>query len=219
MITLSILFNSVDKEEAKQVVKEKLRKKNSIFRPASIVSNELIQINGKILSHITCNLDSFDPSITFSQVDNYLQTFSENWLWKYSSVHTGTEEIQKKIKCLSFYSISIYSDYEKHMMNLILYIFAADEKDGVNKADVIMKYSKSPYEIVGCSEYFRIDNCYEVAVRIKNVNSDINEAKKILRVFSDCWSWTELTASSNGNFYEDKIVSVICRVRKGLNRI
>lgn len=94
------------------------------------------------------------------------------------------------------------------MLNCSFYINSVSKIDATNKVKTIFKYASLGFNLLGVSEYFKIDDCFIVNVEIPLSINSLDEIRDVLiRFFSD-WRLTGFEAFSEECVLDDSITSL-----------
>lgn len=72
------------------------------------------------------------------------------------------------------------------------------------------------YSILECTEYWKIDGCYEVGANLKTNGMTFEDYLMMLNKRSKQWSFTGLKASTDLNAPIGKILDMTCHFRSGI---
>ncbi|MGO4106440.1 hypothetical protein [Paenibacillus sp. YAF4_2] len=197
MIQATFFLDSSTKEDSKVIIKQFLSSRidNKSF---TIVANEMIQNEYGKFGKVTCEFTKFKTPLDYSSAISFLNSFTSEWNWSFHSASTTALEIYNKTIEVPLFYLTALNDGEA---GLDLYVMA----DSVGDPPTVLRdlieltaYS-GEYSILECTEYWKIDGCYEVGATLKTSGMAFEDYLTMLNKWSKQWSFTGLQAATDLN--------------------
>lgn len=196
---LTIKFDSLyqTKEENKRATKLLIEKLKPIIKSGTIVANEKKIRDGNPFFRTVLNIESKKELLDLSEVGKFLKVMlSNNWDYEYSGVHAPRFSLDIEDEYIDIPFIKFIKDSDTGQMLFSVYIVGSSEQDVINKLKKVFNEQLFSYTINDIVEYFKIDNCYIVDLKLQN-ELTLDQFKPSLLQITDKWRITGLEVHSS----------------------
>jgi len=215
---ITIRYKSLyrSKEESKGAAKLLLKKLNSSIKSGSMVANDKKNIAAKTFYLTTLDINLNDEIVDYTKANEFLQVLSNNWKWRFASIHTNELNIFVDNTNIQIPFIKVMLDNQENVLGCRFFVEGDSEKDVLIKLEVIIKKASINYYLGDVSKYFKIDDCYIIDVMIPFKGNAIKELKNILVNFSNKWIFTGLEAYTEECALDEHITEVSASFREAV---
>ncbi|AZS15941.1 hypothetical protein EI981_16860 [Paenibacillus lutimineralis] len=209
MIILKYRVNTALKEQTIQVSKKIIKALESSFvKSGTVVANDKKNENNSMYYVTTLELQTKHEIIDVDMAKEILKTLCNKYAWGFSSVHAGKFNASINSVDINIHFIHAEHDNKQKTLNCSFYINSVSKIDATNKVKTIIKHVSLSFNLLGVSEYFKIDGCFIVDVEIPLRINSLDVIRDVLTRFFSDWRLTGLEAFSEGCVLDDNITSL-----------
>ena len=130
----------------------------------------------------TLELQTKHEIIDVDMAKEILKTLCNKYAWGFSSVHAGKFNASINSVDINVHFIYAEHDNKQKTLNCSFYINSVSKIDATNKVKTIIKHALS-FNLLGVSEYFKIDGCFIVDVEIPLRINSLDVIRDVLTRF------------------------------------
>ncbi|MCY9544583.1 hypothetical protein M5X00_32315 [Paenibacillus alvei] len=197
------------KEQTKQVSKKIIKALQSSFvKSGTMVANDKKNENNSMYYMTTLDLQTKHEITDINMAKEILKTLCNKYVWSFSSVHASKFNTSIDRVDINVHFIHAEHDSKQKTLNCSFYISGVSNIDATNKVKTIIKHATLDFNLLGVTEYFKIDDCFIVNVEIPLSINSIDEIRDVLIRFCSDWRVTGLEAFSEECVLDDNITSL-----------
>jgi hypothetical protein len=194
LIQATFFLDSSTKEDSKKMIKQVLssRMDNKSF---TIVANEVIQNEYGRFGKVTCEFTKFETPLAYTSAISFLNSFTTEWNWSFHSASTTELAINNKIITVPLFYLTALNDDEAGLNLFVMADSVGDPPTFLKDLIELTPYS-GEYSILKCTEYWKIDGCYEVGATLKTNGMTFDDYLMMLNKWSKQWSFNGASGSN-----------------------